>query len=84
MPVRRSSTKKHKQYAKEALTANIGQLSSQMLVFLLHCKVVLAYAREALDNRLHQKCQKNQHANSWLEGKPKCKHFDSPSGATEG
>jgi hypothetical protein len=55
------SSKEHKLYMKEALTSNIGQLSSQAFVFLLHCKVVLAHIGEIFDNRLHQRYQKNQH-----------------------
>jgi hypothetical protein len=45
-------------YTEEALMANLGQLSSQSLVFLLHCKVILAHVREALEKRLHRRYRK--------------------------
>jgi hypothetical protein len=64
--------------------ANVGQRSSKTFIFLLHCKVVLAHVGVVFDNRLHQKQGENQHTDFGLEGKPKCKHLDAPSGATDG
>jgi hypothetical protein len=55
-----------------------------MFVILLHRKVFLAYIGEIFDNRLHQRDAENQHTDFGLEGKPKCKHLDSPSGSTDG
>jgi hypothetical protein len=78
------SSKELKLYTEKALTADVGQRSRQTFVLFLHRKVVLAYVREILDNRLHQKHGENQHKEFGLEGKPKCKHLDSPSGATDG
>jgi hypothetical protein len=64
--------------------ANIGQRSRQMMVFFLHRKVFLANDGETFDNMLHPRQQENQHLSFGLEGKTKCKHLDSPSGATDG
>jgi hypothetical protein len=53
---------------KEALTSNIGQISRQTFVFLLHCKVILAHIEEVFDNRLHQRYQKESAYRLWIRG----------------
>jgi hypothetical protein len=78
------SSKGLKLYKEKALTADISQRSRHTFVLFPHCKVVLAYVGEILDNRLHQKHGENPHKEVGLEGKPECEHLDSPSGATNG
>jgi hypothetical protein len=66
------------------LTESLGQISCQQLVLLIHRKIALAYTGQAFNNRLTTKYPRSSsYKFSSLEGKPKCKHFDSPSGANE-
>jgi hypothetical protein len=66
------------------LTTSLGQVSGQPFVLLLHRKIALAYARQDFDNRLTVRYRQSSVCKFFLEGKPKCQHFNSPSGATEG